>query len=108
MIFDGDKQLDSTSEKQDNINKNKAILELFGEIGIDYPDGTPKDKYLGFEKEFENSLGFDTTKKGLDLFIETKKKIAEDSISVPSWVEILKEKIKSMPEAEIESVLKKN
>lgn len=108
VIFDGDKQLDGTSEKQDNINKNKAILELFGETGIDYPDGTSKDKYLGFEKEFENSLGFETAKKGLDLFIETKKKITENSIGVPSWVETLKDKIKSLPEAEVESVLKRS
>lgn len=108
VIFDGDKQLDGTSEKQDNINKNKAILELFGETGIDYPDGTPKDKYLGFEKEFENSLRFETAKKGLDLFIETKKKITENSIGVPSWVETLKDKIKSLPEAEVESVLKRS
>lgn len=106
VVFDGDKELDSTDEKQGNINKNKAILELFGETGIDYPDDTPKDKYLGFEKEFENSLGFDTSKKGLDLFIEVKKKIAESSIGVPSWVETLKDKIKNLPEAEIESVLK--
>lgn len=106
VIFDGDKQLDNTNKKQDNINKNKAILELFGETGIDYPDGTPKDKYLGFEKEFENSLGFDTSKKGLDLFIEVKKKISGNSIGVPSWVETLKDKINNLPEAEVESVLK--
>jgi len=106
VIFDGDKQLDSTSEKQENINKNRAILELFGETGTDYPDGTPKDKYLGFEKEFENSLGYNTAKKGLDLFIETKKSMAESSIGVPSWVETLKDKIKNLPESEIESVLK--
>ena len=81
---------------------------MLGETGIDYPDGTPKDKYLGFEKEFENSLGFETAKKGLDLFIETKKKITESSIGVPSWVETLKDKIKSLPEAEVESVLKRS
>ena len=73
---------------------------------MNYPDGTPKDRYLGFEYEFEKSLGFDTTKKGLDLFIEVKKKISENSLGVPSWVEVLKDKISTLPETEIESVLK--
>ena len=80
VVFDGDKQLESTSEKQDNIEKNRAILELFGETGMNYPDSTPKDRYLGFEYEFEKTLGFDTAKKGLDLFIEAKKKINENSL----------------------------
>lgn len=106
VIFDGDKQLEGTDGEQDNIAKNKAIMELFGENGINYPDGSPKEKYLGFEKEFENNLGFETAKKGLDLFIEVKKKITDNSIGVPSWVETLKEKINNLPEAEIESVLK--
>ncbi len=108
VIFDGDKQLEGTAEEQNNIEKNKAILELFGETGINYPDGTPKDKYLGFEKEFENSLGFNTSKSGLELFIEVKKKVAENSIGVPSWVEIVKEKINALPENVVESVLKRS
>ena len=107
VVFDGDKQLESTSKKQDNIEKNRAILELFGETGMNYPDSTPKDRCLGFEYEFEKTLGFDTAKKGLDLFIEAKKKISENSLGVPSWVEVLKDKIGTLPESEIESVLKK-
>src|SRR3989344_4830533 len=107
VIFDGDKQLAGTDSEQDNIQKNKAILELLGENGIDYPDGTPKERYLVFEKEFEKYLGFETAKKGLDLFIEVKKKITENSIGMPSWIDVLKDKINALPENEVESVLKR-
>lgn len=62
---------------------------------------------MGFEKEFEKKLGFETAKKGLDLFIEVKKKITENSIGVPSWVDVLKDKINALPENEVESVLKR-
>lgn len=107
VIFDGDKQLEGTDNEQDNIDKNKAIFELFGDSG-NYPDNDPKEKYLGFEYEFEKNLGFETSKKGLDLFIETKGKIADNSIDVPSWVETLKDKINSLQENGVESILKKD
>ena len=48
IIFDGDFDLEESEDKQNNIDKNKDILMLFGETE-DYPDGTVKDKYLGFE-----------------------------------------------------------
>lgn len=107
VIFDGDKHLTGTSDEQENIKKNKAIFGLLGENELDYPDGTPKDKYLGFEYEFEKGLGFETTKKSLELFVEIKRKITDSSIGVPSWVEGLKNKMTALPETEIESVLKR-
>jgi len=89
-------------------NKNKVILKLFGEMSLDYPDTMPKQGYLGFKEKFEKSLEFDTSKKGLDLFIEVKKKITENSINVPTWVEALKDKVNSLPEKDAKSILKKN
>ena len=107
VIFDGDKHLENTDEEQSNIVKNKSILELFGENQINYPDNEPKEKYLGFENEFEKNLEFNTVKKGLALFIETKKKVLANEIGVPSWIEKLRDKISNLPENDIESVLNK-
>lgn len=107
VIFDGDKHLENTNEKQNNVNDNKSILDLFGEDQLDYPDNDPKEKYLGFEDEFEKTLGFSTAKKGLELFIETKEKVLSNEITVPSWIEKLKDKISNLPENDTESILKK-
>jgi len=106
VVFDGDKQLKGTEGEQNNLSKNKVILKLFGE-SQNYPDNNPKEKYLGFEYEFENNLGFETSKKGLDLFIETKKKITDNSVGVPFWIEKLKNSIKSLPENYVDSILQK-
>lgn len=104
VVFDGDNHLEGTNDEQSNITKNKHILELFDEKST-YPDGQPKDKYFGFESEFEQNLDYSTTKKGLDLFVEAKQRISNGSGSVPSWVETLIEKIKSLPDNGTQSVL---
>jgi putative ATP-dependent endonuclease of the OLD family len=103
VIFDGDKQLEGIEDEQDNIKKNKNILALFGE-DKNYPDNEPREKFFGFEYEFEKNLGFKTSKKGLDLFIATKVRINDGSIDVPAWVEKAKAKI-SLLQENIESVL---
>jgi len=96
VLFDGDRQLEATEEAEKNIKMNRAILELFGCEG-DYPDGSVKDLYLGFEEKFENNLGFETSKKGLDLFLEVKDQIREVS-DIPLWVIEVAHKLSSLPE----------
>jgi putative ATP-dependent endonuclease of OLD family len=104
VMFDGDVSLKGTPKAADNIRKNKAILELFGNSD-DYPAGEVLDLFLGFEEKFEEELGFATTKKGLELFIEVKEHI-KDKGSVPEWVDKVVEKVKSLPEKP-KSVLRK-
>jgi len=106
VIFDGDKQLEGTDREQDNIEKNRAILDLF-ENEQDYPDNEVKENYLGFEYKFENNLGFDTSKKGLDLFIEVKNKISKNEIDVPQWVKEVKGKVNSLSENNVVGILKR-
>jgi len=84
VIFDGDKQHVDTKDETKTKDKNKAILGIFG-ASADWPDGTVHDRYLGFEKEFENHLGFVTAKKGIQLFIEIKENITK-KVQVPAWV----------------------
>lgn len=96
IIFDGDSHLKGTSDESDNITKNRAVLSML-DVDSDYPDGKVHDLYLGFEKEFELHLGYTTTKKGLDLFIEMKSTITEKS-QVPEWVSQVKEKVLALKE----------
>ena len=75
VLFDGDKQLESSDDELNNIEKNYSIMSLFGKVESSYPDNIIREKYLGFETRFEDNLGYETSKKGLELFIETKNKI---------------------------------
>ncbi len=110
VIFDGDKHIEDdpntkNSEKEANRKKNRELLKLLDpKYSQDYPDNKVKDKYLGFEYSFEKNLGFETTAKGLKLFIEFKNKIEKGEIEIPSWVDDLIEKLKNLPD-EVESIL---
>lgn len=84
VIFDGDKQHVGTKDEAKTKDKNKTILGIFG-ASADWPDGTVHNRYFGFEKEFENHLGFATTKKGVQLFIEIKENITKKE-QVPAWI----------------------
>jgi len=108
IIFDGDKQLDSTGERQSNINKNKEILSLFQE-NSDYPDGTVHEKYLGFEYRLEDNLNFQVSGnvKGLKLFKKVKENITELE-NLPSWVEEVILKIQVLGINQEESELPEN
>jgi putative ATP-dependent endonuclease of the OLD family len=107
VIFDGDKGLEGTPDEKENLRKNKAIFELFGIDNLNYPDGAPKARYLGFEDKFETSL-FETSKKGLDLYIEVKQRIAMGSFQVPSWIEDLRDQIAALSENAVPSILKRS
>ncbi len=84
IIFDGDKQHEGTKDESRTMDKNKVILGLFASPA-DWSDGIVHDRYFGFEKEFESHLGFTTTKKGIQLFIEIKENITKKE-QVPIWV----------------------
>lgn len=105
IIFDGDKQCVSTEHERDNIAKNKNLLSLFESEFNDYPTGEVKNKYLGFEYNLNKNLGFECSKKGLDLFIEVKNKIEKNEIEVPKWTEKVVEKINSLQEEDVKSIL---
>ncbi len=107
VIFDGDKHLEGSGKGIDNIKKNKVIMELFRDESEDYPDGKVTENYLGFEYTLNENIGFQTNKKGRDLFIEFKKRYSEESLPVPEWVEEITEKIKLLSTENVESVLKK-
>ncbi len=108
IIFDGDKHLEGTDEKADNIRKNKALFSILeSTYNMDYPDNTVKSNYFGFEDELEKNLGFSTSKKGLSLFIEAKKKYENEGIVMPNWISQVIEKIKALP-LETSSILRMN
>ncbi len=96
VIFDGDVHLKGTNGDKDNIQKNRTILNLF-DIDSDYPDGHAHDLFLGFKDVFEKELGFQTSKKGLELFIEVKNRI-KDKKSIPNWINAVIKKINNLPE----------
>ncbi len=96
IIFDGDSHLKGTSAESENISRNRTILSMLG-VDSNYPDGKVHDLYLGFEKEFESHLGYTTTKKGLDLYIELKSTITNNT-HVPEWVSQVKEKVLTLKE----------
>lgn len=105
IIFDGDKHLQGEPEEADNIKRNKAILILFGDDSLDYPDNSVKEKYLGFEDELENNLGFSTSGESLELYVRIKEKLANGSIPVPDWVEEIKQKVLALSERDVKSIL---
>lgn len=105
VLFDGDKQLDETSKKNENISRNKEILKLF-DNDEEYPDGSVCEKYFGFENYFEENLGFETSKKGLELYKEVKDKITS-SEQVPRWTNLIVEKLNNLDELSVSSVLQK-
>lgn len=108
VIFDGDIQLEGTKEEEKNIKENREISSLFESDPSDYPTGTVKSNYLGFEYTFEKNLGIETSKKGLELYVQIKKAVLSGEVTVPEWVLALKEKILLMDETNVASVLKRD
>jgi putative ATP-dependent endonuclease of OLD family len=107
IIFDGDKHLEGTDEEEENIKRNKAILSLFESNVSDYPDGDIKNRYLGFEDELENNLGFQTSDKGLNLYIKVKEKLKDGSLTVPTWISEVENKVTNLLDHDAISILKK-
>jgi len=114
VIFDGDK--DKNDDKRQK-EINNALFKILKENAIsDFPDSKVKDNYLGFQNDFNFALkeaGYkdvynenepNKSPKGLLLYLKIKN---QDSISVPSWVNEIKNKILNLPD-EIEGVLIKN
>ncbi|OQY68704.1 hypothetical protein B6D29_00405 [Microgenomates bacterium UTCPR1] len=107
VIFDGDRHLDSTSEKDVNIGKNRELFRLLNEdLNSDYPDGQVKDRYLGFEDEFEQTLGFTVPQdcKGLSLYLMIKRQITNKE-SIPYWIKDVVEKINALKRNNVKSCL---
>lgn len=98
-IFDGDRQFDSDTHKRAlSISRNRKLFTILNpEYSEEYPDNQVKSNYLGFEYRFEDNLNFTTTKKGLQLFREARKKYENEEISIPTWVVDLIEKLKELP-----------
>lgn len=107
IIFDGDKHLEGTSDEVENVKRNKAILSLFHTTHSNYPDNLVKEKYLGFEDEIESNLGFQTSNKGLDLYIQTKEGLKNGTITVPTWVSDVQQKLSAPFDVDVKSVLRK-
>jgi len=84
VIFDGDSQHEGTADAPETVRKNRAILELVGDVN-DYPDNTVKPKYLGFKNTLNENLGFETSQKGLKLFKQIRQRITTVE-QVPAWV----------------------
>lgn len=106
VIFDGDKHLESTPEEDENIKRNKDILSLFHPTPDDYPNNIVNEKYLGFEDEIENNLGFQTSNKGLDLYTQVKEKLDNESITTPTWVSEIQQKITALSDLNVISILR--
>lgn len=95
IIFDGDKNHEATESEAETIIKNRGIFELFGEQA-DWSDGNPTERYLGFETEIEDNLGFQATKdNAIDLFKKVKEKIVSKD-DLPKWAQQLVLKLDSL------------
>ena len=106
VIFDGDYQNLGKDDEAATIEKNHAILSLFGSTE-DFPDDTVNDLYLGFKYRLEENLGLSEVGnniKALRLYQRTREVIT-CSEEVPRWVQEVIEKIKALP-TEAESILK--
>ena len=91
VIFDGDHQHFGTGDQGDTIQKNQALLSLFG-ITADFPDNLVHEKHLGFLDTLNENLGIPTSKKGLKLYKHIKQNILTAD-NVPNWVTQMTEAI---------------
>lgn len=110
VIFDGDKHLDETEDKEKNIEQNKSLMKLLdGDSDNDYPNSQAETNYLGFEYELEESLGFEVSKgiKGLELYLRVKENIKEVG-DLPSWVGNVVDKIQALRQEDVKSALLEN
>src|SRR5690606_32733997 len=85
IIFDGDNQHLGTADEADTISKNRVLTGFFG-ASVDFPNNSVNEKYLGFERTFNENLNFATAKKGLSLFKEVRRQITTQA-QVPAWVQ---------------------
>lgn len=107
VIFDGDKQHDSTNEKQDTIAKNKELFRLLGgNIQDEYPNGNVDEKFLGFEYCFEQNLNFEVPEncKGLSLYLKVKNNITSKE-NLPEWVGHVVDRVKTISRNDVNSCL---
>jgi putative ATP-dependent endonuclease of OLD family len=104
VIFDGDSSHIGTEHEANTIQKNHAILSLFGNTG-DFPDNNSTNDFLGFANTLNENLGFDTSSKGLKLFKQVRQKLTTAE-SVPQWVTDVRLKVEALTEFK-ESVLKR-
>lgn len=105
IIFDGDCKHRGTKEEVETINKNKALLSLFG-IESDFPDNLVHDKHLGFTDTLNENLGLTTAKKGLSLYKQIKQNITSAE-NVPVWVTELTQKLELLQDNVPSVLLKK-
>jgi putative ATP-dependent endonuclease of OLD family len=91
VIFDGDYQHVGTTDEDDTILKNQALLSLFG-LKSDFPDNSVHEKHLGFLNTLNENLGIETSKKGLKLYKHIKQNILTAD-NVPKWVTQITEAI---------------
>lgn len=85
VIFDGDSQNIGGQDEPATITKNRTLTGLLGTV-LDFPNNTVQNKYLGFERSFNDNLGFATSKKGLNLFKEVRRQITTQA-QIPAWVQ---------------------
>ena len=85
LIFDGDRQNQGTADEANTITKNRALTSLYGAT-VDFPDNAVHEKYLGFERTFNQNLNFATNEKGLKLFKQVRREITAQA-QVPAWVQ---------------------
>lgn len=104
MIFDGDRQNEGTEAEAGSIAKNRAILSLFG-VGIDFPNNTVQEKYLGFERTFDQNLGLITNQKGLALFKQVRREIPGVP-QVPAWVQEVITRVEALNENTTSALLR--
>ncbi len=105
VLFDGDYQNKGKDDEKSTIEKNTALLSLFG-IDTEFPDGKVHENHLGFIYRLEENLGINGigNEKALALYKRVRKEITNPS-QVPAWIKPMIESIKAMP-TEAHSVLK--
>ena len=91
LIFDGDHQHVGNAEEASTIIKNRALLAMFG-VQADFPDNVVYEKHLGFTESLNENLGFNTSRKGLKLYKQTKEQITTAQ-QVPIWVREIVQKL---------------
>ena len=94
IIFDGDRQHEGTDDAAETIRKNREILSLFG-AAVDFPDNIVQEKYLGFERTFNQNLNFVSKEKGLKLFKQVRNEITIAE-QVPQWVQEVISRIEAL------------
>ena len=107
VLFDGDSQNIGTQDEGHTVKANRTILSLFG-CGSDFPDGLVHDRYLGFTKTLEDSLGIGqvgSKTKGIKLFKRFKTAIQNEGEAIPSWIALIAQKLDALP-SEANSILR--